>query len=92
MIEVSSNNISTTGPDSDCDEPQTTINVCLHRETHARLTAYKNFNPLASKTFDEAINEALDAISFPEADAFENPTFPALSYTGDGELSIPTDE
>lgn len=90
---MSANNTTpTTGIASDCDEPRTTINVCLHRNTHTRLTAYKNFNPLASKTFDEAVNEILDALDFPEAAAFENPMFPALSYTGDQAYPNPSDE
>jgi hypothetical protein len=56
------------------------------------LTAYKNYNPLANKTFDEAVNEILDSVGFPEADVFENPAFPVLSYTGDQPFSMPGDD
>jgi hypothetical protein len=93
VIEVSAKNTTpTTGTATDCDEPRTTINVCLHRNTHTRLTAYKNYNPLANKTFDEAVNEILDSVGFPEADVFENPAFPVLSYTGDQPFSMPGDD
>lgn len=88
----SKNTPQTTGIDSDCDELRETINVCLHRETHTRLTAYKNFNPLASKTFDEAVNEILDSLGFPDADSFENPAFPMLSFTDGEEFQIPADD
>lgn len=75
-----------------CDESRATINVCLRRETHRRLTAYKNLNPLASKTFDKAVNDILDAVEFPEADAFENLAFPVMSYTGDQDFPSPNEE
>ncbi|WP_251344547.1 hypothetical protein [Haloplanus halophilus] len=67
--------------DSECDGPSTKINVCLRRETHARLTAYKNFNPFVDKTFDEAVTELLDTIEFPEPDEFESVYIPSITLS-----------
>jgi len=93
VIEVSANNnTQTSGTTPGCTDSQPTINVCLRRETHRRLSAYKNYNPLSNKTFDEAVNEILDTVEFPEADAFENIAFPTMSYTGDQEFPSPNEK
>ncbi|WP_254824935.1 hypothetical protein [Haloglomus halophilum] len=65
--------------DSECDAPSAKINVCLRRETHARLTAYKNLNPFVVKTFDEAVTELLDTIEFPDPDEFESVFVPSMT-------------
>lgn len=66
--------------DTGCDDPTKTINVCLHKGTHTRLTAYKNYNPVQRKTFDQAVNEILDEIEFPESDEFESKYIPSMSF------------
>lgn len=58
----------------------TYVNVALRRNTHTRLTAFKNYNPLIQRSFDEAINEALDTIDFPQAEEIENVHIPALPF------------
>jgi hypothetical protein len=65
--------------DSECDAPSAKINVCLRRETHARLTAYKNYNPFVDKTFDEAVTDLLDTIEFPDPDEFESVFVPSIN-------------
>ena len=69
------NSSKPTSSDNTDRDPETTINVCLHRDTHTRLTAYKNDNPLIEKSYDEAINEILPEHRHVDglADAFEGP-------------------
>jgi len=43
------------------------------------LTAYKNDNPLIEKSYDEAINEILEKIDFPQAEKIENKYLPSMS-------------
>ena len=95
---------STTGTAADHNKPEKPINISLHRDTHARITAYKRLtahkrprisktrHPTRRKAFDEAINELLDSVGFPEADAFENPEFPILPDTDDQTFSMPADD
>ena len=94
----------TADTDTDCNEPEKPINISLQRDTHARVTAYKHLTahkrPRISKmrrstrrkTFDEAVNELLDSVGFPEADAFENPEFPILPDTDDQTFLTPADD
>jgi hypothetical protein len=72
VIAVPTNSSKPTTSDNTDRDPETTINVCLHRDTHTRLTAYKNDNPLIEKSYDEAINEILEKIDFPQAEMIEN--------------------
>lgn len=74
---------SNKGNSAECDDPKTRVNIALHTETHVRLTAYKNFNPLMNKTFDEAVGELLDAIEFPQPDQFESQFVPSLTLVDD---------
>lgn len=79
MIAVPTNSSKPTASDNADRDPETTINVCLHRDTHTRLTAYKNDNPLIEKSYDEAINEILEKIDFPQAEMIENKYLPSMS-------------
>lgn len=64
----------------DCASATTYKNVALHECTYARLTAFKNLNPLVDKSFDAALNEVLDAIEFPQADEIENMYLPNVEF------------
>jgi hypothetical protein len=80
VIAVSTSDSKPASSDDSTDrDPETTINVCLHRDTHTRLTAYKNYNPLNHKTFDTAVNEILDEIDFPEADEIGSMFLPSMT-------------
>ena len=78
-----SENISGNSQPEDHTSATTYKNVALHECTYARLTAFKNHNPLVDKSFDAAINEVLDAIEFPQADEIENMYLPNVEFGSD---------
>jgi len=63
-------------------------NVALHECTYARLTAFKNLHPLVDKSFDTALNDALDAIEFPQADEIESMYLPNVEFGSDNVSSV----
>ena len=83
-----SDNISNNTQPEDHASDTTYKNVALHGCTYARLTAFKNQNPLVDKSFDAAINEVLDAIDFPQADEIENISLPNVEFGSDDVSSI----
>jgi len=83
-----SENISSNSQPEDCASATTYKNVALHECTYARLTAFKNQNPLVDKSFDAALNEVLDAIEFPQADEIENMYLPNVEFGSDNASSV----
>lgn len=79
MRDLSANKPGNSKPE-DCASATTYKNVALHECTYARLTAFKNLNPLVDKSFDAALNEVLDAIEFPQADEIENMYMPNVEF------------
>jgi len=73
-----SEDISSQSQPEDHTSATTYKNVALHECTYARLTAFKNQNPLVDKSFDAAINEVLDAIDFPQSGEIENMYLPNI--------------
>jgi hypothetical protein len=76
---ATSNSKPTPKNDSTKRDPETATNVALYSPAKTRLTAYKNDNPLKKMTFDEAVNELLDEIGFPQAEEIENKYLPSMS-------------
>jgi hypothetical protein len=83
-----SDNISNNNQSEDRASATTYKNVALHECTYARLTAFKNQNPLVDKSFDAAINEVLDAIDFPQADEIENMYLPNIKFSSDDTAQV----
>ncbi|QLC35651.1 hypothetical protein EFA46_015435 (plasmid) [Halarchaeum sp. CBA1220] len=81
MSTTSSSSSSSTDSDESGERTASTatINVCLRRDTHTRLTAFKNFDPFVHRTFDEAVTELLDTIEFPTPDEFESKYIPSMT-------------
>lgn len=67
-MSANSNSEDSASPKSESPNVYKTAPVLS--ETHKRLTAFKkgNLPPLSEKSFDEAVNDLLDAVGFPEAD------------------------
>jgi hypothetical protein len=51
-------------------------NIPLKPDTYARMTAFKHRNPLVNRSYDEALNEILDSMKFPQSEELQSPHLP----------------
>jgi len=51
-------------------------NIPLKPNTYARMTAFKHRNPLVNRSYDEALNEILDSMKFPQSEELQSPHLP----------------